>query len=92
MNFNEIEINERDTTNITTSLPTAIKNYIKSKNWRTNELIRLGILAKEDNPQLIERVSNTERDIKILEKRMDIWKEIIEEINKRTMDTIPKSI
>lgn len=61
--FNEIDINEEELIKVTTTLPRSVRDYLKSKGYKLNDLIRLGALAKQDNPQLISR-------IKVLEDNM----------------------
>lgn len=43
---------------------------ITSSGWAYNELIRLGMLAKKNNPQLIERVNAVEEELKIISSRL----------------------
>ena len=54
--FIDVMIDETDRQKVTTTLPTAVRGYIASKGYKLNDLIRLGTLAKEDNPQLISRL------------------------------------
>ena len=39
---------------------------IKRNNWKYNDLIKLGLLSKTENPQLIKRLNETQLDLKHL--------------------------
>lgn len=56
------------TEKITTTIPRNVKNKIIGNNYRYNELITLGLLAKENNPQLIRRIQELEKRVARLEK------------------------
>ena len=60
MMYKDIEINEKKLKKTTTTIPVDVRLYIAQKGYKINELIRLGILAKEDNPQLIDRINQLE--------------------------------
>lgn len=46
---------------ISTTIPKELKDMINVKGWKFNDLIRLGISTKEDNPQLIRRIKELEK-------------------------------
>lgn len=80
MAFNEINIDEKKLERVDTTIPKEVKAYLKEKGWKVNDLIRLGMLAKEGNPQLIERVREVEDKFKVIESRLSV---IIELLNGR---------
>ena len=41
---------------ISTCLPILMHDEIKKRGWKVPELIRLGVLAKKENPQMISRI------------------------------------
>lgn len=45
-----------------TTLELSEWEQIKEKKWKLNELIRLGMKSKEDNPQLLARLHNLETE------------------------------
>jgi len=50
--------------NITTSttIRREIYDRIKKEGWKVSELVRLGVCAKEQNPQLIQRIKELEAE------------------------------
>ena len=58
--------------NITTSTTISHEAWqqIKLNKWRVNELIMLGISAKMNNPQLIDRIKELEAGNDRLQKRL----------------------
>lgn len=55
---------------VTTTITEDEREEITAKGWAYNELIRLGMLAKEENPQLIERIGKVEEELKLLKLRV----------------------
>lgn len=72
MNFEDIVINDKKIGKTTTTLPMDVKKYIRSQGYKINDLIRLGIKAKEGNPQLIERINRLENMYEIINHKLDI--------------------
>lgn len=58
-------------TTITTTIPTEWRLKIAEKRWKINELIGLGISAKEDNPQIMARIAELERTNDRLRARLE---------------------
>lgn len=54
-----------------------------NKGWTPKEVFRLGIYSKEHNPQLINRISETEERINKMVKRIDRLAKENFELNKR---------
>lgn len=65
-------IDEKNIREVTTTLPKDIVEYIKKQGYKYNELIRIGIKAKEGNPQLIERIKVLEHCIPRIEASLDL--------------------
>lgn len=55
---------------ITTSIPYEWYKKIKANVWKYNELVGLGITAKENNPQILERIKELERGNKKLQSKL----------------------
>lgn len=55
-----------------TTLTEKEREEICTKGWEYNELIRLGVLAKKDNPQLISRVGILEKKLEYAETRIQL--------------------
>lgn len=58
-------------TTITTTIPTEWRLKIAEKRWKINELIGLGMAAKEDNPQIMARIAELERTNDRLRARLE---------------------
>lgn len=56
---------------ITTTITEKERKEILNCGWEYNELIRLGILAKKDNPQLIKRIKELEMEMSALKGRIE---------------------
>ena len=80
----DLEINEKKLEKVTTTLPKEVKAYIRDKGYRVNELIRLGLVSKEDNPQLIDRIRRLETSFSFIEKRLE---EILYHLDRLRVDT-----
>lgn len=85
--INELKIEEEITGRITTTIPKDIKDYIKRNGYKYNELLRLGIMAKENNPQMIDRIRILENRNEVIERRLeyiiDKIKEVLNELQRR---------
>lgn len=81
--FKELTIDWKRKKTITTSIPIDVYNYIKENSKRINNLIMLGLMAEEDNPQLLNRISEQERKSKMLEEKIGRIFELIGEINSK---------
>lgn len=77
MKFNGLVFNDKIKCRVDTTLPKGIVSYIKNNGYKINELIRLGILAKEDNPQLIDRIEMIENRFKVIENKLSIIMELL---------------
>lgn len=71
MGINSLLIDEHDIVKVNTTIPRTVRDYIKEKGYPINELIRLGALGKENNPQLIERIRFLEDRYILIEKKLD---------------------
>lgn len=58
---------------ISTCLPMEIHARIKKNGYKMPELIRLGLLAKEGNPQLVDRIRGLEQLNESLAKKLQIY-------------------
>jgi hypothetical protein len=68
----------------TTTIPLEEFNYIRTKGYKVSELVLLGLKAREDNPQLIERIRNVENTIPdINEKLVHIRQMLFDCINSK---------
>lgn len=72
---------EENLVQIHTTITEEEKKEIKECNWEYNELIRLGMVAKRENPQLIRRIG-------FLEQEVETWKEILRKQEIRVMATM----
>ncbi len=54
----------------TITLPAWAKNKIASNYWSYKEIVLLGLKAKEDNPQLIQRIRELEQGNEKLQKHL----------------------
>jgi hypothetical protein len=82
--FNEVNIDENVKARIDTTVPKNVKEYIDKKNYKVNELIRLGILAKEDNPQLIQRIRDLENKYVRIENSLSVIIELLHRLDTNT--------
>lgn len=72
-------------TTITTTLTVEEKEFIASKKWKYNELIRLGIYAKENNPQILARVKEIEETNERLANKIQSYAKRLFEIENKEM-------
>lgn len=69
---------------ITTTITAELKHEIAKKGYKISDLIRAGFLAKENNPQLLERLAATDKELKILEQNINrLQRRLTEEYQKR---------
>ena len=53
---------------VSTTIPIELHEEIKNLRYKVSDLVRLGFLAKKDNPQIIDRIRELEKDNRLLDK------------------------
>jgi len=59
--------------NITTCLEIEFINEIKKNGWKYNDIMKLGIIAKKENPQMINRIREMEQKQAVLVKKVSVY-------------------
>lgn len=72
------------TIQISTTVKTELLAQIKEHGYKVSELIKLGFLAKKNNPQLLERVKNSEKETETLQNSIKrLQARLVSEYNER---------
>jgi len=55
---------------ISLGIPDEVYSFVKKHGWKHKEVYLLGIQAKQDNPQLLNRIAITERGNEKLQRKL----------------------
>jgi len=59
-------------TTISTTIDVEDRDIIKQNNWKYNEVFKLGLFAKKNNPQMIDRIKKLEEKNLLLAQKLNV--------------------